>query len=69
MAKGKPVWIDNFECIGSEDEQIDFLSKAVPYLEAHDGIERYAYVPTDGQPFLAADGKSMSKLGQHYANL
>lgn len=69
MAKGKPVWIDNFECTGSEEEQIDFLTKAIPYLENHNGIERYAYVPTDGQPFLASDGKSMSKLGQHYANL
>lgn len=69
MAKGKPVWIDNFECTGSEQEQIDFLSKAVPYLESLDGIERYAYVPTDGQPFLGSDGKSMSKLGQHYASL
>lgn len=67
MAKGKPVWIDNFQCTGSEQEQIDFLSKAVPYLEAHDGIERYAYVPTDGQPFI--DGKSLSKIGQHYASL
>lgn len=69
MAKGKPVWIDNFQCTGSEEEQTDFLSKAVPYLESLDGIERYAYVPTDGQPFLASDGKSVSKLGQHYANL
>lgn len=69
MAKGKPVWIDNFECTGSEEEQIAFLDKAVPYLESLDGIERYAYVPSDAQPFLASDGKSMSKLGQHYANL
>lgn len=69
MAKGKPVWIDNFECIGSEEEQIAFLSKAVPYLESLAGIERYAYVPTDGQPFLASDGKSLSKVGQHYASL
>ena len=67
MAKGKPVWIDNFQCTGSEQEQADFLSKAVPYLEAHDGIERYAYVPTDGQPFI--NGKSLSNLGQHYASL
>lgn len=67
MAKGKPVWIDNFQCTGTEQEQIDFLSKAVPYLEAHDGIERYAYVPTDGQPFI--DGKSLSNIGQHYASL
>lgn len=69
MAKGKPVWIDNFECTGSEEEQIAFLSKAVPYLESLGGIERYAYVPTDGQPFLASDGKSRSKIGEHYANL
>lgn len=67
MAKGKPVWIDNFQCTGTEQEQTDFLSKAVPYLEAHDGIERYAYVPTDGQPFI--NGKSLSNLGQHYASL
>lgn len=69
LAKGKPVWIDNFQCTGSEEEQIAFLGKAVPYLESLDQIERYAYVPTDGQPFLASDGKSASKIGQYYAGL
>lgn len=69
LSKGKPVWIDNFQCTGSEEEQIAFLGKAVPYLENLNEIERYAYVPTEGQPFLASDGKSLSKIGQYYANL
>ncbi len=69
MAKGKPVWIDNFQCSGSEQEQIDFLSKAVPYLDGLDSIERYAYVPTDSPSFLDASGKTLSTLGQHYVNL
>ena len=71
IANGKPVWVDNFSASGSNEEQQAFLNEVVPWMEANDKIERYAYVSPDrttGTGFLNADG-SISSLGTFYANL
>ena len=71
LAKGKPVWVDNFQATGTNEEQQAFLADVVPWLEANDAIERYAYVTTDrttGTGFLNADG-TISSLGTFYANM
>lgn len=71
IANGKPVWVDNFSASGTNEEQQAFLNEVVPWMEANDGIERYAYVSPDrttGTGFLNADG-SISSLGTFYANL
>ncbi len=70
LAKGtKPVWIDNFGCSGSVEEQIAFLAEALPYLESTPEVERYAYVALDKETgFLDQSGQGLSQLGQYYAN-
>ena len=71
IANGKPVWVDNFSASGTNEEQQAFLNEVVPWMEANDAIERYAYVSPDrttGTGFLNADG-SISSLGTFYANL
>ena len=71
IANGKPVWVDNFSASGTDEEQQAFLNEVVPWMEANDAIERYAYVSPDrttGTGFLNADG-SISSLGTFYANL
>ena len=72
LAKGKPVWVDNFQASGTAAAQKEFLQEVVPWLDAQAGVPRYAYVPVDpgnGEGFLNDDGKTLSDLGAYYANL
>lgn len=70
IANGKPVWVDNFQASGTNEEQQQWLSQVLPWLESNDAVERYAYVSPSrntGTGFLNADG-SMSSLGEFYAS-
>jgi len=72
LAKGKPVWVDNFQASGTAAAQKAFLQNVVPWLDAQAGVQAYAYVPVDpgtGQGFLNDDGKTLSDLGAFYGNL
>lgn len=60
IAKGKPVWLDNFQATGSDAAQKEFLGEVVPWLESNAAVERYAYVFPDG---------SVGSMGQYYASL
>ena len=70
IANGRPVWVDNFQANGSDEDQRKFLSGVLPWLESNPNVERYAYVSParkTGTGFLNADG-SISALGEFYAN-
>ncbi|MCJ1453682.1 hypothetical protein MMC28_004030 [Mycoblastus sanguinarius] len=70
VAKGKPVWLDNFQATGTMAAQQEFFSEVLPFLESNEGVARYAYVSCDqstGTAFVNGDG-SISTLGQYYAN-
>ena len=72
LAKGKPVWVDNFHADGTVDQQKEFLKEVVPYLDTQDQVARYAYVPSDrgkGESFLNDGDGKLSELGAYYANL
>ena len=45
-SRGLPMVIDNLQLDGSQEQQQQFLSLVVPYLENHPQIQRYAYVST-----------------------
>ena len=72
--RGVPVWLDNFSAKGGEKEQREFLGEVVPWLDAQEWIQAYAYVPPevgkagDGANMVGGDGK-LNALGQYYANL
>ena len=69
LAKGIPVWVDNFGATGSREAQIEFLTAMIPWLESNDAIERYGYVAinrTQGG-FLPESGDGLSDLGKFYA--
>ena len=71
LAKGKPVWVDNFQATGTNAAQQQFLGEVVPWLESNSAVQRYAYVTPDsssGTGLLNSDG-SVSSLGQYYAGL
>lgn len=62
-----PVWITEFECYGSEEQQIGFLQKVLPWLDEQSYVERYAYFGTFPEYLINADGTGLSELGQTYA--
>ena len=69
LAKGTPVWVDNFGASGDREGQIEFLTNIIPWLEDNDAIERYGYLAinrTSGG-FLPETGSELSDLGQFYA--
>jgi len=66
---GKPVWVTEFGVTeGNADE---FLKEVLPWLDAQDWIERYAYhmvAPASGSQFLInSAGTGLSTTGQVYA--
>lgn len=72
LAKGKPIWVDNFQALGTAAAQKAFLQEIVPFLEEQDNVLRYAYVPVDpgqGEGFLNDDGKTLSDLGAFYGSM
>lgn len=57
LADKKPVWIPEFQRLGSLSSQKEFLEQVLPWLDAKSEIERYAYfmvkegfLLTNGQP-------------------
>ena len=70
IAKGKPVWVDNFQATGTNADQQNFLNGVLPWLESNPSVARYAYVSPErstGTGLLNPDG-SISSLGEFYAN-
>jgi hypothetical protein len=67
---GLPVWITEFGCMGSSnpDEQtlIDFFESAIPMLDRHPLVERYAWYPWNTYNHLYENG-AMTALGEAYA--
>ncbi|KAJ6012233.1 hypothetical protein N7522_002588 [Penicillium canescens] len=66
---GLPIWITEFECYGSEEQQIAFLEQALPWLDSQGYVERYAYFGAFPQYLINADGTALSDLGSTYATI
>ncbi len=67
-AQGKPIWIPEFQRLGSLDDQKAFLEQVLPWLDdpAQAQIERYAYFMVfDG--FLLSDGQ-LNQVGLTYVS-
>lgn len=67
-AQGKPVWIPEFQRLGDQDGQVEFLRAVLPWLDADEQrqIERYAYHMV-AEGFLL-DGGGLSKVGEIYVS-
>jgi hypothetical protein len=62
----RPVWITEIGASGTAAEQQTFLEAVMPWLEAQDFVERYAYfMVSDGS--LISTGNTLSALGTTYA--
>ena len=64
---GLPVWITEFQCYGSEDQQIAFLQTVLPWLDSQSYVERYAYFGVFPDYLVSDDGTALSDLGVAYA--
>ncbi|KAK3615521.1 hypothetical protein LTR22_027403, partial [Elasticomyces elasticus] len=69
LARGKPVWVENFGANGSAEEGIAFLTNIIPWLENNDAIESYGYVAINRSQagFLSESGTGLSDIGKFYA--
>ncbi len=64
---GLPVWITEFQCYGSEDQQIAFLQTVLPWLDSQSYVERYAYFGVFPEYLINDAGTGLSDLGVAYA--
>lgn len=59
------VWLTEFKPEGSADAQAAFMKEAVPYLDSHPAVERYAaFMASEGT--MLTSGK-LNSLGSAYA--
>ncbi|KAF2727453.1 hypothetical protein EJ04DRAFT_582016 [Polyplosphaeria fusca] len=70
VAGGRPLWITEFapDPWGTgEAEQIAFLRSVMPWLDANDCVERYAFFMATPGMLVSGDGQGLSELGKVYA--
>ncbi|TQV98829.1 hypothetical protein V2A60_007475 [Cordyceps javanica] len=66
-ALGLPVWVTEFQCYGTEDQQAAFLREVLPWLDAQAYVARYAYFGAFPGFLVSHDGTGLSPLGMVYA--
>lgn len=66
---GLPIWITEFECYGTEAQQITFLQKVLPWMDAQSYVARYAYFGAFPDYLINHDGTGLSALGTAYATV
>lgn len=62
-----PIWITEFQCYGSAAQQITFLQKVLPWLDAQSYVARYAYFGVFPDKLINHNGTALSDLGIAYA--
>lgn len=64
---GLPIWITEFQCYGTEAQQIAFLQQVLPWLDSQAYVSRYAYFGVFPNYLVDAAGTGLSDLGLAYA--
>jgi hypothetical protein len=64
-----PIWITEFQCYGTEAEQIAFLQKVLPWMDEQSYVARYAYFGTFPDYLVNHSGTGLSALGTAYAEI
>ncbi|KAF1981163.1 glycoside hydrolase family 128 protein [Aulographum hederae CBS 113979] len=63
---GRPVWITEFAPSGSTDEKVAFLKEVLPWLDAQDYVEKYAYHWTNEGSDLV-QSSALTSIGSVYS--
>ncbi|KAL1966308.1 hypothetical protein VTN77DRAFT_4661 [Rasamsonia byssochlamydoides] len=58
------IWITEFGATGDANSQVSFLQEVLPWLDAQEGVERYAYFMVGDGTLLS--GNSLSQIGEAY---
>lgn len=64
-----PLWLTEFQCYGTEAQQIAFMGSVLPWLDAQSYVQRYAYFGVFPNFLVNAAGNGLSALGLAYATL
>ncbi len=62
-----PIWITEFQCYGTDAEQVTFLQTVIPWLDAQSYVARYAYFGAFPELLVNADSTGLSDIGIAYA--
>ncbi|KAJ5889304.1 hypothetical protein N7504_010114 [Penicillium tannophilum] len=62
-----PIWITEFECYGSDAQQVTFLQQVLPWLDEQSYVERYAYFGVFPDYLVNSAGNGLSDIGVAYA--
>lgn len=69
LGGGRPIWITEFGPLGNDGQRIEFLKKALPWLDSLDWVERYAmHMATNSGQFalIKPDGTGLNAVGEVY---
>ncbi|PQE04599.1 hypothetical protein CJF30_00004400 [Rutstroemia sp. NJR-2017a BBW] len=64
-----PIWITEFQCYGSDDQQAQFLKTVLPWLDAQSWVQRYAYFGVFPGFLINSAGNGLSSAGTVYATV
>jgi hypothetical protein len=62
-----PVWITEFQCYGTDAQQVAFLQEVLPWLDSQSYVQRYAYFGAFPDFLMNANGTGLSEIGVAYA--
>ena len=62
-----PIWITEFQCYGTDAQQVDFLQAVLPWMDAQSYVERYAYFGVFPGYLVDSAGTGLSDIGVAYA--
>ena len=62
----RPIWITEFSPQGDAGQQIEFLKKALPWLDSQDFVEKYAMFMATPGSLIKPDGSGLSNVGEAY---
>lgn len=66
QAMNLPVWITEFQCYGTDAEQVSFLQDVLPWLDSQEYVQRYAYFGVYEGYLLDSTGTGLSDIGVTY---
>jgi hypothetical protein len=67
MAFQLPIWITEFQCYGTDAQQISFLQTVLPWLDSTSYVSRYAYFGVFQDYLVNSAGTGLSDIGTAYA--
>jgi hypothetical protein len=62
-----PIWITEFQCYGTDAQQIAFLKAVLPWLDSQSYVARYAYFGVFPEFLVNSAGTGLSDVGLAYA--